>query len=204
LLGHEGFGLGLSWVRSEVELIGGVQVVAGDEVGVRSVVGDDLLAGPTRSESLRMGLAGVVEAAWEVLVEWGVRTRWLDSRLARDGPRRRRVRVGVRSKLKVGVLVVERNFANFPVSSPVTTSGSITSPVLGLGVMVRRSWKDPAPSAVHTQDPKTKVSPRLKAATGLMRTEAVEFAMRSSVRAPTWCASYRCFRPATYQGEYPR
>jgi hypothetical protein len=46
----------------------------------------------------------------------------------------------------------------------VTTSGSVTSPVLGLGVMVRRCWKDPAPSAVQTQDPKTKVSPRLKAA----------------------------------------
>jgi hypothetical protein len=36
---------------------------------------------------------------------------------------------------------------------------------------------------VHTQDPKTKVSPRLKAAIGLMKTEAVKFAMRPSVRA---------------------
>jgi hypothetical protein len=60
-----------------------------------------------------MGLAGVAEAVWKVLVEWGVRTRWLDSRLACDGPRRRRVRVGVGSKLKVGVLDVERNFAEF-------------------------------------------------------------------------------------------
>jgi hypothetical protein len=60
-----------------------------------------------------MGLAGVAEAVWEVLMEWGVRTRWLDRRLACDGPRRHRVRVGVGSKLKVGVLVVERNFAEF-------------------------------------------------------------------------------------------
>jgi hypothetical protein len=52
--------------------------------------------------------------------------------------------------------------------------------MLGLGVMVRRRWKDPAQSAVHTQDPKTKVLPRLKAVIGLMKTEAVEFAMRSS------------------------
>jgi hypothetical protein len=52
-----------------------------------------------------MGLAGVAEAVWEVLMEWGVRTRWLDSRLAYDGPRRRQVRVGVGSKLEVGVLV---------------------------------------------------------------------------------------------------
>jgi hypothetical protein len=58
--------------------------------------------------------------------------------------------------------------------------------------------------AVHTQDPKTKVSPRLKATVGLMKTEVVEFAMRSPTRPPTWRASCRCFRSATYQGEYPR
>jgi hypothetical protein len=109
----EGFGLGLVWVRSEVELVGRVRVAAGDGVGLRSVVRDNLLAGPTRSESLRMGPASVAEAVWEVLVEWGVRTRWLDSRLACDGPQRRRVRVGVRSELKVGVLVVERSFVEF-------------------------------------------------------------------------------------------
>jgi hypothetical protein len=57
---------------------------------------------------------------------------------------------------------------------------------------------------VHTQDPKTKVSPRLKATIGLMKIEAVEFAMRSSVTSPTWCVSCQCFRLATYQGEYPR
>jgi hypothetical protein len=26
------------------------------------------------------------------------------------------------------------------------TSGSVTSPVFGLGIMVRRRWKEPAPS----------------------------------------------------------
>jgi hypothetical protein len=86
----------------------------------------------------------------------------------------------------------------------VITSGSVTSPVFGLGVMVTRRWKDPAPSAVQTQDPKTKVSSRLKATVGLMEIEAIEFAMRSSARSPTWSASCQCFRPATYQGEYPR
>jgi hypothetical protein len=83
------------------------------------------------------------------------------------------------------VLVEERNFAEFPVRSPVITSRSVSSPVFGLGVMVRRRWKDPAPSAVQTQDPKTKVSPRLKATIGLMKIEAFEFAMRSSARGPT-------------------
>jgi hypothetical protein len=39
--------------------------------------------------------------------------------------------------------------------------------------MVRRRWKDPALPAVQTQDPKTKVSPRLKAKVGLMKIEAV-------------------------------
>jgi hypothetical protein len=38
---------------------------------------------------------------------------------------------------------------------------------------------------VQTQEPKTKVSLRLKATVGLMKIEAVEFAMRSSARYPT-------------------
>jgi hypothetical protein len=46
-----------------------------------------------------------------------------------------------------------------------------------LGSMVRWRWKDPAPSAVQTQEPTTKVLPRLKATVGLMKIEAIEFAM---------------------------
>jgi hypothetical protein len=46
-----------------------------------------------------------------------------------------------------------------------------------LGGMVSRRWKDPASSAVQTQEPKTKVLPRLKATVSLMKIEAVEFAM---------------------------
>jgi hypothetical protein len=84
-------GLGLVGIRSDVKLVGGVRVVARDGVGVRGVVEDDLLVGPARSESLRMGLARVAEAVWEVLMEWAVRIRWLSSRLACDGPRGRRV-----------------------------------------------------------------------------------------------------------------
>jgi hypothetical protein len=38
---------------------------------------------------------------------------------------------------------------------------------------------------VQTQEPKTKVSPRLKATVGLMKIEAVEFAIWSSARSPT-------------------
>jgi hypothetical protein len=56
---------------------------------------------------------------------------------------------------------------NLPASSPVTTSGSVAKPVFGLGGMVRRRWKEPAPSAVQTQAPNTMVSPRLKATVGL-------------------------------------
>jgi hypothetical protein len=92
-------GLGLVRVRPEVELVGGVRVVArdvvgvrvvaGDGVGVRVVLGDDLLPGSARRESLRVGLAGIAKAVWEVLMEWGVRTRWLSSWLAYDGPRGR-------------------------------------------------------------------------------------------------------------------
>jgi hypothetical protein len=43
--------------------------------------------------------------------------------------------------------------------------------------MVRRRWKDPAPSTVQTQEPKMKVSPWLKATIGLMKIVAVEFAI---------------------------
>jgi hypothetical protein len=113
LLGRGDLGVGLVGVQSEVELVGGVRVVAGSGVGVRGVVGDDLLASAARSESLCMGLASVAEAVWEVLVEWGIRARWLSSRLAYDGPQGRRVRVGVGSKLEDGVLVEERNFTEF-------------------------------------------------------------------------------------------
>jgi hypothetical protein len=151
-----------------------------------------------------MGLASDAEAVWEVLMEWGVRTRWLNSRFSCDGSRRHRIRVGVGSKLKVGVLVVKRNFTEFSGEFARDYFGKRHEPSTRVGSQVRRRWKDPAPSTVHTQDPKTKVLPRLKAATGLMKTEAVEFTMRSSARSPSWRASCRCFRPATYQGEYPR
>jgi hypothetical protein len=57
---------------------------------------------------------------------------------------------------------------------------------------------------MQTQEPKTKVSPRLRATVGLMVMEAVEIAMRSLAKSPTWRASCRCFRPATYKGEYTR
>jgi hypothetical protein len=87
LLRRVGLRLGLVRVRSEVELIGGVRVVAGDGVGVRVVLGGDLFPGPACRESLRVGLASDAEVVWEVLMEWGVRTRWLDSRLACNGPR---------------------------------------------------------------------------------------------------------------------
>jgi hypothetical protein len=44
---------------------------------------------------------------------------------------------------------------NLPASSPVTTSGSVTRLVFRFGGMVRRRWKEPAPSAVQTQVPNT-------------------------------------------------
>jgi hypothetical protein len=87
LLSRVLFVLGLVRVRPKVELVGGVRGVAGDGVGVRVIAGDDLLPSPARGESLRVGLASDAEAVWEGLMEWGVRTRWLDSWLACDGLR---------------------------------------------------------------------------------------------------------------------
>jgi hypothetical protein len=64
-------------------------------------------------------------------------------------------------------MVEERNFSELAGESACDNFRSVTKPVSGLGGMVRQRWKDPAPSAVHTQAPKTKVSPRLKATVGL-------------------------------------
>jgi hypothetical protein len=85
-------------------------VVAGSRVGVRRVVGGDLLTSPTCNKSFRVGPASVAETVWEVLVQWDSLTRWLMSRFACDDPGGRRVRVGGGSVFQVGVLVVERNF----------------------------------------------------------------------------------------------
>jgi hypothetical protein len=75
------------------------------------------------------------------------------------------------------VLVVERNFAEL--------SGEIARDYFGkrheLGLQVGRHGEAvlerSGAVAVQTQEPKTKVSPRLKATVGLMKIEAVEFAM---------------------------
>jgi hypothetical protein len=82
LLSRVVLGLGLVRVRPEIELVGVVREVARDGVGVRVALGDDCLASPARSESLRVSPTDVAEAVWEVLMEWGVRTRWLSSWLA--------------------------------------------------------------------------------------------------------------------------
>jgi hypothetical protein len=132
-----------------------------------------------------MGLAGVAETVWEVLVQWGRLTRWLRSRLACDDPGGIEFELQVDPDLKSVTWLQSKISQNFSTSVPVTTSGSVTSPISEFGVMVRYHWKDPAPSATQTQEPKTKVSPRLRAAVGLMMMEAVEFAVRSLVRSPT-------------------
>jgi hypothetical protein len=75
------------------------------------------------------------------------------------------------------VLVVERNFAEFSGEIARDYYGKRTRSVFGLGGMVMRRWKESTPSAVQTQEPKTKVSLRLKATFGLMKIEAVEFAI---------------------------
>jgi hypothetical protein len=67
LLSRGVLGLGLVRIRPEVELVGGVRVVAGAGVGVRGIVGDDLLAGPTRNESFCVSPASIAETKWEVL-----------------------------------------------------------------------------------------------------------------------------------------
>jgi hypothetical protein len=75
------------------------------------------------------------------------------------------------------VLAIEPNFAELSGEIARDYFGKRHEPSLRVGRRVRRRWKDLAPSAVQTQEPKTKVSPRLKATVGLMKMEAVEFAI---------------------------
>jgi hypothetical protein len=74
-------------------------------------------------------------------------------------------------------LVVERNFAEFSDEIARDYFGKRHEPSLRVGRHGEAAWKDPVPSAVQTQEPKTKVSPRLKATVGLMKMEAVEFSI---------------------------
>jgi hypothetical protein len=94
--------------------------------------------------------------------------QWLSSRLAYGSPGDVEFELETDPSSKSECWSKSEISPNLPASSPVTTSGSVTKPVSGLGAMARRRWKDPAPSAVQTQAPKTKVSPRLKATVGLM------------------------------------
>jgi hypothetical protein len=64
-------------------------------------------------------------------------------------------------------MVEKRNFAELASEFASDNFRKRHEAGLWLGCMVRRRWKDPAPSAVQTQAPKTKVSPRLKATVGL-------------------------------------
>jgi hypothetical protein len=75
------------------------------------------------------------------------------------------------------VLVVERNCAEFSGEIARDYFEKRHEASLRVRGMVRRRWKDPAPSAVQTQEPKTKVSPRLKATVGFMKIVVVEFAI---------------------------
>jgi hypothetical protein len=64
-------------------------------------------------------------------------------------------------------MVEERNFAELASEFACDNFRKRHEAGLRLCGMVRRRWKEPAPSAVQTQAPNTKVSPRLKATVGL-------------------------------------
>jgi hypothetical protein len=74
-------------------------------------------------------------------------------------------------------LVVERNFAELSGEISRDYFGKRHEPSLRVGRHGEAALEGSAPSAVQTQEPKTKVSPRLKATVGLMKMEAVEFAI---------------------------
>jgi hypothetical protein len=98
-----------------------------------------------------MGPASIAEAIWEVLMGWGVDTRWLSSRLACGDPCRRRVRVGGGSGLEVGVLVAERNFAELSGEIACDHLGKCHEPGLRVGCHGEVALE--GPSAVSCADP---------------------------------------------------
>jgi hypothetical protein len=72
----------------------------------------------------------------------------------------------------------------------------------GFALSTRCRWKLPAPLATQTHEPKVKVVPSSSAA--LMKLNiAIEFAWRSLMTTPTWCASCWCFTAKPTEG-YPR
>jgi hypothetical protein len=108
----------------------------------------------------------IAEAIWEVLMEWGNLTRWLRSRLACDDSGGHQVRVGDGSTLKVSVLVVERNFAKFSCERARDDLGKHHES--SLWVQCHGEVPPERASAISgaNPEPKTKVSPRLKATVG--------------------------------------
>jgi hypothetical protein len=64
-------------------------------------------------------------------------------------------------------MVEERNFVELAGEFACDNFRERHEAGFGLGGMVRQHWKDPAPLAVQTQAPNTKVLPRLKATVGL-------------------------------------
>jgi hypothetical protein len=63
----------------------------------------------------------------------------------------------------------------------------------------RNRWELPAPSTMQTHEPKTNVMP--SEGTDLVNwKDAIEFATGSSLRSPTWRASYRCFTGCPSKG----
>jgi hypothetical protein len=159
---------------------------------------------PACCESFHMGPAGVVEIVWEVLVQWDRLTRWLRSRLACDDLGGRRVRVGGGSRLKVGSLVVERNFTKF--FDECTRDNFWKRHEPGLWVRGHGQVALEGPSTVSDANPGTEDEGVAAVESGgcLMMMEAAEFAMISSARSPTWCVSCQCFHLANYQGKYTR
>ena len=67
--------------------------------------------------------------------------------------------------------------------------------VLGLGELDVERWlkNTPVPSAVHAQEPKTRVVP--SGTLLALLDPAIEFAGELA-ESPTWCASYRCLLPS--------
>jgi hypothetical protein len=121
-----------------------------------------------------------------------------------DGPRGHRVRVGGGSKLEVGVLVVERNFAEFSSEIARDYFGKCHEPGLRVGRHGEAALEGSGAISSANLGAEDEGVTAVEGDGWLMKIKAVEFAMRSSARSPTRRTSCQCFRPATYQGEYPR
>jgi hypothetical protein len=123
-------------MSSRYRRVGGVRVVVRDGVGVRVVLGGDLFPILACGESLHVGLASDQRPYGKC--SWSGESAHDGSIAGSHATAHGDVEFESDPNSKSACWLQSEISPNFPARSPVTTSGSVTRPVFGLGGMVRR------------------------------------------------------------------